>query len=81
MNMEKHYGPLNEEFLLCIEQFWQFGLPKDYKKRLGASMGMELLQGLTDDIGGNFSIETNKGTCIKIIFQHKSVITSEISIS
>ncbi|HBW25596.1 MAG: hypothetical protein A2X70_04485 [Alphaproteobacteria bacterium GWC2_42_16] len=31
MNMEKHYGPLNEEFLLCIEQFWQFGLPKDYK--------------------------------------------------
>jgi two-component sensor histidine kinase len=45
------------------------GLPKDFKKRLGASMGMELLQGLTDDIGGSLNIENDNGTCIKIIFK------------
>ena len=56
--------------------------PIDFNSRLGASMGMELLQGLTDDIGGNFSIENNNGTCIKIIFKHHKEITSnEISVS
>ena len=49
------------------------GLPKDFNKRLGSSMGMELLQGLTDDIGGSLSIENNNGTCIKIVFRHKEV--------
>jgi two-component sensor histidine kinase len=44
------------------------GLPKDFEQRIGSSMGMELLQGLTDDLGGSFSIETNNGTHIKIIF-------------
>ncbi|MBS1659899.1 MAG: tetratricopeptide repeat protein [Bacteroidetes bacterium] len=44
------------------------GLPADFKSKFGATMGMELLQGLTDDMGGNFSIETNNGTHIKIIF-------------
>ncbi|HEY6901344.1 MAG TPA: sensor histidine kinase, partial [Puia sp.] len=44
------------------------GLPADFKSKFGATMGMELLQGLTDDMGGSFSIETNGGTHIKIIF-------------
>lgn len=44
------------------------GLPSDFETRIGASMGMELLQGLTDDLGGKFSIETDEGTCIKIVF-------------
>jgi two-component system, sensor histidine kinase PdtaS len=57
------------------------GLPKDFSKRLGSSMGMELLQGLTDDIGGNLSIENNNGTCIKIIFKHKEISPKEISFS
>jgi two-component system, sensor histidine kinase PdtaS len=58
------------------------GLPIDFNGRLGASMGMELLRGLTDDIGGNFSIENNNGTCIKIIFNHDKEITPhEISVS
>jgi two-component sensor histidine kinase len=37
-------------------------------------MGMELLQGLTDDLGGSFSIETNNGTQIKVIFDLKPVM-------
>ena len=57
------------------------GLPKDFNSRLGASMGMELLQGLTDDIGGSLSIENNNGTCIKIIFKHKEISPKEISFS
>jgi len=33
------------------------GLPVEFESKKGASMGMELLQGLTDDLGGSFSIE------------------------
>lgn len=44
------------------------GLPADFNDQIGASMGMELLQGLTDDIGGTFNIQTHEGTHINIIF-------------
>jgi two-component system, sensor histidine kinase PdtaS len=47
------------------------GLPGDFSSKIGASMGMELLQGLTDDLGGSFRIETNGGTHIKVIFDYK----------
>ena len=47
------------------------GLPADFNDRIGASMGMELLQGLTDDIGGSFNIQTDEGTHINIIFPIK----------
>lgn len=57
------------------------GLPKDFQKHLGNSMGMELLQGLTDDIGGSLSIENSNGTCIKILFKHKETTRHEISVS
>jgi two-component sensor histidine kinase len=57
------------------------GLPVDFSSKIGASMGMELLQGLTDDLGGNFNIETNDGTHIKITFDYKPIITSNVSYS
>jgi two-component sensor histidine kinase len=44
------------------------GLPIDFDAGIGASMGMELLQGLTDDLGGRLSINTQGGTHIKVIF-------------
>jgi two-component sensor histidine kinase len=50
------------------------GLPTNFDSRIGTSMGMELLQGLTDDLGGSFSIETNNGTQIKVIFDLKPVM-------
>jgi two-component sensor histidine kinase len=53
------------------------GLPAESK--IGASMGMELLQGLTDDLGGSFSIETNNGTHIKIIFDYKRAGAANVS--
>lgn len=49
------------------------GLPVDFESKIGASMGMELLQGLADDLGGSFSIETNEGTSIKVIFDYKPI--------
>lgn len=57
------------------------GLPDDLSSRLGASMGMELLRGLTDDIGGKLSIESNQGTHVKIIFSYKALSSGEISVS
>ena len=55
------------------------GLPLDFGSKIGASMGMELLQGLTDDLGGSLSIETNDGTHIKIIFTKKAMSTGDVS--
>lgn len=46
------------------------GLPTDFDSRKGASMGMELLQGLTDDLGGSLQIENKEGTHIRIIFSY-----------
>jgi len=53
------------------------GLPIDFDSKIGTSMGMELLRGLTDDLGGSFSIETNNGTHIKIIFTKKEMSTGD----
>jgi two-component system, sensor histidine kinase PdtaS len=57
------------------------GLPVDFDSKIWASMGMELLQGLTDDLGGSISIETNNGTHIKIIFDYKPATSSYVSFS
>lgn len=57
------------------------GLPTDFGSRIGASMGMELLQGLTDDLGGSLSIETNGGTHINVIFDYKPVAATNVSFS
>ena len=54
------------------------GLPSDFDQKMGTSMGMEMLQGLTDDLGGSLSIETNNGTQIKIIFGCKPVVADII---
>jgi two-component sensor histidine kinase len=57
------------------------GLPIHFDSKIGASMGMELLQGLTDDLGGSFSIETNEGTHIKVIFDYKRATAGNVSFS
>jgi two-component sensor histidine kinase/tetratricopeptide (TPR) repeat protein len=57
------------------------GLPGDFHSKIGASMGMELLQGLTDDLGGSLNIATNGGTHINIIFKYKPATASNISFS
>jgi two-component system, sensor histidine kinase PdtaS len=44
------------------------GIPKDSKNK--GSLGMSLMKGLSEDLDGNFSIENNNGTIIKISFVH-----------
>jgi two-component system, sensor histidine kinase PdtaS len=57
------------------------GLPTNFESKIGASMGMELLQGLTDDLGGSFKIETNGGTHINIIFDYVPITGTNVSFS
>ena len=48
------------------------GISADLKKT--GSLGMSLMKGLSEDLDGNFSIENNNGTSIKISFVHNSGI-------
>ena len=57
------------------------GLPGDFDSKIGASMGMELLHGLAEDLGGSFSIETDGGTHIKVIFTYKPIVAAHVSFS
>jgi two-component sensor histidine kinase len=54
-------------FLLSVEDNG-VGISPDGKKQPTESMGMNLMKGLTDDIGGNFTIETDHGTKVKVSF-------------
>jgi two-component system, sensor histidine kinase PdtaS len=57
------------------------GLPLNFENRIGDSMGMELLRGLTEDLGGNFTIEAKEGTCVKVVFDYKPIISKNVSLS
>jgi two-component sensor histidine kinase len=57
------------------------GIPAEPGAKIGASMGMELLQGLTDDLGGSFSIDVKDGTHIKVVFDSKPVTGASVSFS
>jgi ligand-binding sensor domain-containing protein/two-component sensor histidine kinase len=66
----------NIEALLSIADNGK-GLPAEFDSRAQTTMGMELLQGLTTDISGNFSIENNQGTHIKVIFDYKAGVAKD----
>jgi len=57
------------------------GLPADFDANASDSMGMELIQGLTDDLAGSLSIESNNGTEIMVIFSHKAGQTEDLPFS
>jgi two-component sensor histidine kinase len=44
------------------------GMPNDFTAKKGGSLGMSLMAGLSEDLDGNFLIENNNGTLIKISF-------------
>lgn len=50
------------------------GLPPDFRNTKTSSLGVRLMNGLTGDIGGQFSIESNNGTSISIQFPRDFVI-------
>jgi len=45
------------------------GIQTDFSGSMGGSMGMDLLYGLTNDIGGSLTIVSDNGTRISIVFK------------
>jgi two-component sensor histidine kinase len=45
-------------------------MPSNFNNKKPGSLGMSLMAGLSEDLDGNFSIENNKGTTIRISFVH-----------
>lgn len=43
-------------------------MPAHFTGKKAGSLGMSLMEGLSEDLEGNFSIESSKGTSIKISF-------------
>lgn len=54
---------------LCIADTGK-GLPTNFDAQQSDSMGMNLMNGLSEDINGSFSIKSNHGTEIKISFSY-----------
>ena len=47
------------------------GMPAGFNNDKTGSLGMSLMEGLSEDLNGNFSIENNNGTTIKISFVNR----------
>ncbi len=46
------------------------GMPQQFNSKKAGSLGMSLMEGLSEDLDGRFSIENKNGTTIKISFAH-----------
>jgi two-component system, sensor histidine kinase PdtaS len=44
------------------------GIPDQLKNKTTGSLGISLMEGLSEDLDGKFSIETRNGTTVKISF-------------
>lgn len=53
------------------------GLPKDFDLKTNDSMGMNLMRGLTKQLGGTFSIENHQGVKVEIVFETDRVISDD----
>ena len=56
------------------------GLPPDWNRERLNSLGIKLMKGLTDDLGGMFSIESQNGTMVYIRFVANAPFESAIKI-
>jgi two-component sensor histidine kinase/tetratricopeptide (TPR) repeat protein len=50
------------------------GLPADFGNTKSSSLGVKLMKGLTEDIGGRFAIENDNGTSITVQFSKDTII-------
>jgi len=57
------------------------GIPNHFKNKKPGSLGMSLMAGLSEDLGGDFSIENLRGTTIKIRFLHHQVVNGRKPLS
>jgi two-component system, sensor histidine kinase PdtaS len=49
------------------------GMPENFDEQRAGSLGMNLMNGLSEDLDGNFTIENNKGTVIRISFVYDEI--------
>jgi two-component system, sensor histidine kinase PdtaS len=68
------------DFLLTISDNG-IGIPLNFTEGKPGSLGMSLIQGLTEDLEGSFTIENNNGTVLKISFLHDIVVKRMNSIN
>lgn len=61
----------SSQYLLVIADNG-IGIPLHQTNRRPGSLGMSLMEGLSEDMDGSFSIENNNGTVIKILFRHEA---------
>jgi len=54
------------------------GIPDHIGNNRTGSLGMSLIAGLTKNLNGNFTIENNNGTTVKISFMHDQVVKRPI---
>lgn len=55
------------------------GIDINSNKKVSASFGMSLIKGLSDDLDGDFSIEINNGTLLKLYFEKNVIDKQKIS--
>ena len=63
------YSTSSHHYLLTISDNG-IGMPAHFTGKKPGSLGMSLMAGLAEDLEGNFAIENDKGTTIKISFVH-----------
>jgi two-component sensor histidine kinase len=54
------------------------GLPPGFDREQNSSFGMVLLKGLTEDLGGEYSIESHNGTSIRMVFKNIHAYRNEL---
>lgn len=50
------------------------GLPDSFELQSCSGLGLKLMQGLTDDLEGQFSITNDQGTCIEVTFTANTLL-------
>ncbi|HKO81646.1 MAG TPA: ATP-binding protein, partial [Chitinophagaceae bacterium] len=69
-----------EQLLLTIKDNGQ-GLPAAFDIHTKDSMGMNLMQGLSEDIGGRFTICNQNGTVVGITFNYDPVLIPNLTVT
>jgi two-component sensor histidine kinase len=61
-------SPTSPQYCLLSIADNGIGMPQHFNNKKPGSLGMSLMTGLSEDLDGNFSIQNNNGTTIKILF-------------
>ena len=56
------------------------GLPEGFDFKKSSTMGMNLMEGLSEDMQGSFTIKNNNGTAIHILFLYDSSVADDLLI-